>query len=75
MAAVQTLRLVFANAEDKLVSINLQNPAAGLDESTVGAVMDDIVTKNIFQTGGGNITSKVKAEIVTREVTEIGDWS
>ena len=37
----------------------------------VEAVMDSIISRNIFTTTGGDLVSKVKAEVVEREVTTL----
>lgn len=33
--------------------------------------MDSIISRNVFDTAGGDLISKVKAEIVEREVTTL----
>ena len=70
----QTLRMVFRNAEGRIVSINLADPKAELTEMEVDITMDSILTKNIFTTTGGDIVSKVRAEIVSREVNVLGEY-
>lgn len=71
MAATKVLRLIFKDQEDKNRAINVQDPDSEITSAQVEAVMDSIITKNVFQTMGGNLVSKVKAEIVEREVTEV----
>lgn len=67
----KTLRLIFRNAEGRLVTISITDPKDDLNSTEVNAAMDLIVNSDIFQTTGGSIVSKVRAEIVGREVTTI----
>lgn len=64
MAVRQTLRMTFLNAGGKSVVMSLDNPKDDLTEAGVKAVMDTIITKNIFITTGGDLVSKVGAKIV-----------
>ena len=70
----QTLRLVFRNAEDRLTAISIPDPGAELTALEVEAVMDSVVTSNAFITTGGDIVSKVRAEVVSRDVDVIGEF-
>jgi len=70
----QTLRLIFRNAEDRLTTISIPDPDPELTGPTVEAVMDTIVTANAFTTAGGDITSKVRAEVVSRDVNVLGEF-
>ncbi len=70
----QTLRMVFRNDEGRIVSVNLADPQPELTEMEVEMVMDSIITKNIFSTTGGDIASKVRAEVVSRDVDVIGEY-
>jgi hypothetical protein len=71
MAATQVLRMVFKDAADKSRAINVQDPDPEITGLDVEAVMDSILTKNVFETAGGDLVSKVKAEIVERDVTTL----
>lgn len=70
----ETLRLIFKNAEDKLSTISLPDPDYALTGPQVGAVMDSIITKNIFNTTGGDLVSKVRAEVVSRTVDVLQEF-
>lgn len=70
----EILRLVFRNAEDKLSAISLPDPDSELTGPQVSAVMDSIITKNIFQTTGGDLVSKVRAEVVSRTVDVLSEF-
>jgi hypothetical protein len=67
----QTLRLIFRNAEGRNVTLSVSNPQDPLNSTDVNAAMDLIISADIFQTSGGSITEKVRAEVVSREVNTI----
>ena len=67
----QTLRLIFRNAEGRNVTLSVSNPQDPLNSADVNAAMDLIISSDIFQTSGGSITEKVRAEVVSREVNTI----
>ncbi|RJX24924.1 MAG: DUF2922 domain-containing protein [Dethiobacter sp.] len=67
----QTLRLIFRNAEGRTVTMSVSNPKDPLESTDVDNAMDLIISTDIFQTSGGSITEKVKAEVVSRQVNTI----
>jgi len=67
------LRMVFKDEADKSRAINVQDPDPEVTGLDVEAVMDSVIAKNVFTTAGGDLVSKVKAEIVEREVTSLYD--
>lgn len=67
----QTLRLIFRNAEGRNVTISVNNPKSPLNSAEVNDAMDLVVNADIFQTSGGSITEKVRAEVVSRGVETI----
>jgi len=70
----ETLRMIFRNAAGKTVAINLPDPDSEITALDVEAVMDSIVTRNVFDTTGGDIASKVRAEVVSRDVNVLADY-
>ncbi len=70
----ETLRLVFRNASDRTVAINIPDPDPELLALDVEAVMDSIITRNVFSTTGGDITSKVRSEVVARTVDVLAEY-
>ena len=70
----ETLRLVFRNAAARTVAINIPDPAPDLVALDVEAVMDSIITRNVFSTTGGDITSKVRSEVVARTVDVLAEY-
>lgn len=71
MAITKVLRMVFLDEADKSRAINVQDPDDEITGLDVETVMDSIITKNVFSTAGGDLVSKVKAEVVEREVTSL----
>jgi hypothetical protein len=69
-----TLRMVFKNAEDRLSAISVPDPDPELTALEVEEVMDSILTTNIFNTTGGDLVSKVRAEVVSRTVDVLQDF-
>lgn len=70
----QTLRMVFRNAEGRIVSVNMPDPDPAVTPLAVETVMDSIITRNVFMTTGGDIASKVRAEVVSRDVNVLGEF-
>jgi hypothetical protein len=70
----ETLQMVFRNVEGRMTTISVTDPAPDITALDVEAVMDSILTRNVFQTSGGDIESKVKAQIVSRTVDVLGEF-
>ncbi len=70
----KTLRLIFRNVEDRLATISIPDPDPEITELDVETVMDSVITSNAFSTTGGDIVSKVRAEVVSRDVDVIGEF-
>ncbi len=70
----ETLRMIFKNEEGRNVAIVVPDPDSELTASEVETVMDSVVTRNIFTTTGGDITAKVRAEVVARSVDVLADF-
>jgi hypothetical protein len=51
--------------------MSVSNPKDPLESTDVDNAMDLIISTDIFQTSGGSITEKVKAEVVSRQVNTI----
>ncbi len=64
----ETLRMVFRNTAGRLVSITIPDPDPELVAGQVEAVMNSVISRNVFFTTGGEIIGKVRAEVVTRGV-------
>lgn len=71
MSVAKTLQLNFRNQEGRPVTISVSNPVEPVDAQAVEDAMEVITQKNIFLTTGGEITGKVSARLVSREVTDV----
>ncbi|WP_027364983.1 DUF2922 domain-containing protein [Desulfotruncus alcoholivorax] len=71
MATTQSLQMRFVTQAGTRVTISLDNPRDNLTEAEVAAAMDQIIAKNIFVTGGGDLVAKDNAQIVDRTTSVI----
>jgi len=67
----KTLELVFRNATGKEIILSIPDPRADLTLAQAQVVMQDIITKNIFTSTGGDFAQIVEARINSREVTAL----
>lgn len=65
----KTLEMTFRDTLGKNILINLPNPQDGLTLAQVNAVMQDIITRNIFVTTNGDLVDIVEAKIRVVDVT------
>ena len=71
MATTQVLRMTFLNELNKQVSISLNNPNDDLTAVQVQGAMDTIIAKNVFDSSGGDLVSKVSAKIIDTTTNEL----
>lgn len=69
-----TLQMIFSNAEGRNSTISVTDPDPEIIAAEVEAVMDSIITKNVFQTTGGDIVGKVRAQVVSRTVDVLSEF-
>jgi hypothetical protein len=69
----KVLRMTFNNASGTAVTITLPDPKASLTAVQIEAVMDQIITKNIFLTTGGELISKRDVKIVDTTTDDLYD--
>ncbi len=69
-----TLQMIFRNAANSNSTISVADPDPVITAMEVEAVMDSIISRNVFNTAGGDITSKVKAQVVSRTVEVLGEY-
>ncbi len=65
------LELIFQNAAGRRSTLAVQDPHENLATEEVMAVMELIISRNIFTSPGGDLTAIIGARIVTREVEDI----
>jgi hypothetical protein len=73
ITTTQTLRMVFKNESGSNFTISLDNPRDNITAAEIEAVMDLIISKNVFQTGGGALVSKQDVQIVDRTTNDLYD--
>ena len=56
-------------ADDKSVSLTIDDPRENLTEKEIKDAMELVVSKNIFAPGGADIASTVSAKVVVTDTT------
>ena len=69
-----TLQMIFSNTEGRNNTISVADPDPEITPMAVEAVMDSVITRNVFETTGGELTGKVRAQVVTRTVDVLGEY-
>lgn len=64
-----TLIMTFKNAAGSNTNISLKGVRENLTEAEINTAMDAILTKNVFNSTGGDLASKVKADIVDKNTS------
>lgn len=68
---VKTLEMVFHNAAGKEIVVSVAEPKDDLTLAQVHTVMQDIISKNIFTTKGGDLTEIADARIRSRDAVSL----
>ncbi len=66
----KTLQMVFQNQIGKNTSINIGQVKDELTDAEVKALMELIVSRNIFETSGGDLVTIMSASVVAKDVEE-----
>ena len=69
-----TLQMLFSNVEGRNSTISVADADPTITPVDVELVMDSILAKNVFETAGGELVSKVRAQLVTRTVDVLGEY-
>jgi hypothetical protein len=84
VTSYKRLYMQFRDSEGNLVNLTLDNPKNLEDEdyanlesqdAAIEAVMDTIITKNIFHNKGNDLVEKVNARIIDYRSTDVMDVS
>lgn len=67
----RNLNMVFLNQAGKNTSINIADISDTATPEQVRNLMQLIISKNIFESTGGDLVSAISADIITRSVEEI----
>ena len=62
---MRILEMTFSTELGKSQTLRVYEAKADLTGAQVAACMDNIIAKNIFSGSGGEITGKVKAQVIT----------
>lgn len=68
---MKKIELKFENEDKKIVTFALDNPTEPVDPEEVKTAMDEIITQDVFTSGGGDLVSKKSARLVENIVEEI----
>ena len=69
-----TLQMIFRNEENRNVTISVPDALDTVDGTTVGNVMAEIVSRNIFSSSGGDLLDRVRAQLVSRTVDTLVEF-
>jgi hypothetical protein len=67
----KVLELIFINAGGKKVTFTLDDPREDLTELEVRGVMENIITKNLFNSNAGDLVTVSGARVISRQVSAI----
>lgn len=67
----RVLEMTFSTELGKSKVIRVMDAKDPLAAADVAACMDNIVAKNIFTSSSGNLTGKVKAQVVTTTTADV----
>jgi len=70
MAIQRTLEMDFMTELSRLYRMRVYDASEALTAGEISTAMDAIIAENIFNTTGGELTSKAAARIVTRETAD-----
>lgn len=65
-----SLVMTFKNQDDKDSVITLKQVREDITEAEIEEAMDLIISANVFSSTGGDLVSKVKAQVVSKTVDE-----
>jgi len=65
--------MVFRNAEDKNVTITLDNPRPDVTGTEIEAVMDLIIARNVITSSGGDLVAKQDIRIIDSTTNDLYD--
>jgi len=68
---MRILEMSFSTVLGKTKTIRVYEAKAALTGAAVAACMDNIIAKNIFSGTGGELTGKVKAQVITTSSADL----
>lgn len=70
MSIERTLEMGFNTQLNKSQTIRVYAARADATASEINAVMDNVITRNVFEGGNGALSSKKTARLITRQVDD-----
>lgn len=70
----ETLQMIFSNFEGRNSTVSVTDPDPAITALGVETVMNSILTRNVFNTSGGDLVAKVRAQVVSRTVDVLGEF-
>ncbi len=70
METTKRLVMSFLTADDKRVSLSVDDPSEAITEAQIKAAMDLVIARNIFAPNGADIVSAIEAKVVVTDTTE-----
>lgn len=67
MAIQRTLEMDFATELNRTHCIRVYDIRADITAAEISTAMDNIISKNIFNSTGGNLTGKIGARVVSQD--------
>jgi hypothetical protein len=67
----KSLLMTFLNQEGSRASVTVPGVRDDISAEEVSATMDLIISRNVFESSGGDLASKHSAQITERNVTDI----
>ena len=65
------LEMIFQNTSGNRITVSVLDPKADLTAEAIQAVMEQIISLNVFKSSGGQLTAVLGARVVTRDVNEL----
>jgi hypothetical protein len=69
----KVVRLTFLTSGGKTFAITLTNPKTGLTKVEAEAVMDTLITKDVFITASGALAAKRDIKVINTETDDLYD--
>ncbi|NBJ14896.1 MAG: DUF2922 domain-containing protein [Dehalobacter sp. 4CP] len=69
----KVVRLTFLTSGGKTFAITLTNPKTGLTKAEAEAVMDTLITKDVFITASGALAAKRDIKVINTETDDLYD--
>lgn len=71
MATQRVLEMDFSTELGRTQRLRVYNVKDAVTGAEVAAAMDDVITKNIFTSTGGDFTGKVSARVVVTDTNDL----